>query len=113
MDGCNLYESMTHRHAAADWKRKTAGSTALLTSGHPVSTIRLECLRIGSTGIKYMKKLADVLESAKTADSGLRSETEKFLKETPMRVGIILAHDPAASAAAREKAIDYIPKLMK
>ena len=110
-DMCNLYEFITHRNAVADWKRATYGSTALMASGQPVSTIRLECLRIGSTDIKYMKKLAEVLKEAKSAEPGLRSEAEKFLKETPMSVGMTRSHDPAVRAAAREMAIDLILKL--
>ena len=110
-DMCNLYEFMTYRYAAADWKRKSYGSTALFASGRPVSTIRLECLRIGSTDIKYLKKLAEVLKQSKSADAKLRGEIEKFLKEAPVRAGITMAHDPKVSAEIREKAIDYIMKL--
>ena len=112
-DGCDLYEFMTHRNAIADWKRSTCGSTAIMASGHPVSTIRLECLRIGSTDIKYMKKLAEVLKNADGADAALRNEAEKFLKETPMRAGMTMLHDPGFTAAAREQAIDLILKLLK
>ncbi len=83
----------------------------LIASGHPVSTIRLENLRIGSTDLKYMAKLAEVLKQPDTQDKTLRAEAERFLKETPERVGITLAHDPSARAEAREKAIDLILKL--
>ena len=110
-DMCCLYEFMTHRHAVADWKQTPYGSTALVASGKPVSTIRLECLRIGSTDIKYLKKLAEVLKLSKSADPKLRGEIEKFLKEAPVRAGITMAHDPKVSAEIREKAIDYILKL--
>ena len=60
-----------------------------------------------------MKKLEEMLKKNTSAAPALRSEIEKFLKETPKRVGVTLAHDPPASAEAREKAIDYILKLMK
>lgn len=112
-DSCNLYEFMTHRNAIADWKRSTYGSTAIMASGQPVSTIRLECLRIGSTDIKYMKKLAEVLKNSDRADSALRNEAEKFLKETPMRAGMTMLHEQDFTAAAREQAIDLILKLLK
>lgn len=41
----------------------------------------------------------------------LVNKAERFLKETPERVGITRAHDPSARAEAREKAIDLILKL--
>ena len=58
-----------------------------------------------------MKKLAEVLKEAKSAEPGLRSEAAKFLKETPMSVGMTRSHDPSVRAAAREMAIDLILKL--
>ena len=111
LDMCNLYQFLTHWYATNDWTRSAVGNVALIASGHPVSTIRLENLRIGSTDLKYMAKLAEVLKQSDTQDKTLRAEAERFLKETPERVGITRAHDPSARAEAREKAIDLILKL--
>lgn len=113
MDMCNLFEFITYRYADADWKRATCGSTGMMASGHPVATIRLECLRIGSTDIKYMKKLSELLKNSQSADPELRCKAEKFLKETPIRVGMALSHNPASSAAAGEQAINLILQLME
>jgi len=113
LDMCNLYQFLTHLYPTADWKIASYGNTALMASGNPVSTIRLENLRIGNTDIKYMAKLAEVLKNSKTKDAGLRAEAEKFLKETPKLVGVDMAHDPAQHVQAREKAIDLILQLMK
>ncbi|MGN0873077.1 MAG: glycoside hydrolase domain-containing protein [Victivallales bacterium] len=113
LDMCNLFQFLTYRYPTDDWKIASYGNTALMASGNPVSTIRLENLRIGNTDIKYMAKLAEVLENSKTEDAGLRTEAEKFLKETPKLVGVDMAHDPAQHVQAREKAIDLILQLMK
>ena len=113
MDMCCLYEFMTYRYASADWKQTPYGSTALMASGKPVSTIRLECLRIGSTDIKYMKKLADLLKDPANRDHPQREEIGKFLRDAPKQVGITMAHDPKISAQTREKAIDYILLLLQ
>lgn len=114
LDMCNLYQFMTHRHLDQDWKAARGGEVALYTPGGPVSTIRLECLRIGATDIKYMKKLAEILDtpSAKR-HTALHAQAAEFLKKAPYEVGVSKVHDPRQPALAREKAIDFILKLMK
>lgn len=110
---CNMYQFFTGHYRTRDWKLSSYGNVALVASEHPVSTIRLENLRIGSTDIKYMAKLAEVLKKTKSTDKKLLAEAGNFLKETPKRMIGELAHDPKAREKVREKAIDLILLLNK
>lgn len=111
LDMSCMYQFMTYQSRFFDWKMAAMGEIARMSSGHPVSTIRQECLRIGANDLKYLRKLSEVLKNSGTKDAKLRAEAEAFLKETPACVGIQKRFDPEQAEAAREKAIDYILKL--
>ncbi len=113
LDMSNMYQFMTYLSERRDWKMTSAGEMARMASGHPVSSIRQECLRIGGNDLKYMRKLAEVLKNAGTKDAKLRAEAEAFLKDIPAKVGIRMKHDPDQAEIAREQAIDYILKLIR
>ncbi|MPN55652.1 hypothetical protein SDC9_203336 [bioreactor metagenome] len=104
---------MSYLSRHADWKMASRGEIARMSSGHPVSTIRQECLRIGANDLKYLRKLSSVLKNSGSKDAKLRAEAEAFLKEVPARVGIQKRFDPEQAEAAREQAIDYILKLSR
>ncbi len=113
LDMSCMYQFMSYLSRQADWKMAASGEIARMSSGHPVSTIRQECLRIGANDLKYLRKLSEVLKNSGSEDAKLRAEAEAFLKEVPARVGIQKRFDPEQAEAAREKAIGYILKLSR
>lgn len=100
-------------YGVAAWKAGIGGSIAYRSFDDCLTSVRFECLRIGSTDLKYMKKLADVAAAAKAAGTApeLVQEAEKLLKDAPNKVSMTDLHDSTAAETIRNKAIDLILKI--
>ncbi len=103
-----LIDSAQSQYGLNNWRGTTYGGVLYSSTGHPVSSIRMECLRIGQTDVKYMKKLAEVL--AANPKHPAAAEARKFLDEAPMAV-IKNGHDQKLADQTREQAIGLILKL--
>lgn len=100
---------------ASSWRSLLYGGVVYASFDTPISSLRLENLRLGNYDIRYMSALKKTINEAKSSgnNSTIVSEAEKFLQETPRVVGITRSHDGKEADLARNKAIEYILKLQQ
>ncbi len=111
LDMISMYQLIDAPHSnygLSNWRGATRGGVMYSATGQPVSSVRMECLRIGITDVKYMKKLADVL--AANPNHPAAAEARKFLGEAPLDV-VRNSHDQSRAGKVREEAIALILKL--
>ncbi len=102
-------------YGVGSWKTQPDGGVAYRSFDDCITSVRFECLRIGSTDLKYMRKLAEAVLAAKAAGAApeLVLEAEKLLKEGPAKVAVSHAHDTAMADATRDKAANLIMRLQE
>lgn len=100
-------------YGVGSWKTDPFGGVAYRSFDHCITSVRFECLRIGSTDLKYMAKLAEVAAAAKAAGVApeLVRDAEKLLKEGPYKMAVSHAHDTAIANSARDEAVKLIMQL--
>jgi hypothetical protein len=102
-------------YGVGSWKTDPFGGVVYRSFDDCLTSVRFECLRIGNTDLKYMRKLAEVASAAKAAGVApeLVLQAEKLLKEGPYKVAISHAHDTAMADATRDKAVKLILQLQE
>lgn len=100
---------------AAPWKSLSHGALAYDSFGTPVPSIRFECFREGITDIKYLKKLEEVAQRAKSANvaDALVKEAMELAGSASYVVAEKHSTDADMADRIRNRAIDLILGIQK
>lgn len=113
LDMAAMYVHIDNLYFLRDWREGTFGSFARMAGDTPITSIRMECLRIGQNDLRYYRKLSELFGESEIKSPGLKREIQHFLDSTPGLLGIKEPYDANLAEAAREKMIDYILLLLK
>ena len=108
----NFYEHSTHRFRTRSWREASCGDLVIYTNGHPVTTIRNECLKAGMIDLKYYALLKECYEKS-DKKSPLALEMAALLEKAPYT---IVANAPENSyyfEDIRQNMINLILKAQK
>lgn len=100
-------------YGTQSWDVAANGGLLYRSYGQPIGSIRFECLSLGMTDVKYLDKLAEVLEAAKAAgrDDETVKAAEALLRDGPAKAVRSHSHDPHMADEIRQQAIDLILQL--
>ncbi len=100
-------------YGTQSWDVAANGGLLYRSYDQPVGSIRLECLSLGMTDVKYLDKLAEVLKAAKAAgrDDETVKAAEALLRDGPAKAVRSHSHDPGVTDEIRQQAIDLILQL--
>lgn len=95
------------------WDVAANGGLLYRSYDQPVGSIRLECLSLGMTDVKYLDKLAEVLKAAKAAGRAdeIVKAAEALLRDGPAKAVRSHSHDPGITDEIRLQVIDLILQL--
>lgn len=108
----NFYEHSTHKYRTRSWREATCGEVVIYSNGHPVTTIRNECLKSGLIDLKYLAVLKQCQEKV-GKDSELGRKIGSFIEKTTYAVIINPPEDPLHFEKIREEMINLILEAQK
>ena len=108
----NFYEHSTHKYRTRSWREATCGELVIYSNGHPVTTIRNECLKAGMIDLKYLALLKQCQEKA-GKDSALGKKIGTFIEKTTYAVIMNPPEDPLHFEKIREEMINLILEAQK
>lgn len=106
----HLIDAPRGNYGINSWRAVTRGGVLYLSNEKPVSSVRMECLRIGINDMKYMKKLAELLQQKPSHPAA--PEARRFLDSASARLFENI-HDQEYAERLREQAIGFILNLSK
>lgn len=109
-DAVSLYQFF-EQQPGADFRGKPGGGVAYDTGEEVVPSIRLECLRVGMTDVRYLRLLQK--EAAAKKGDRLADEAAAYAAKALWEIPGRYAADPTKAVEARDRCIDYLLKLKK
>jgi len=102
-------------YGRSSWKTCSEGGLIYNSLNEPVTSIRYECLREGFNDIRYMKKLAECIATAKAkgVQPELIDKAASFLEQAPFDVVIKQPHDTNMAQSVKDKAAEFIMKIQQ
>ena len=104
------YIDAPHNYSGiANWRKVSSGGMAYLAGEKVVSSIRLECFRLGHTDIKYFRLLEDLLKA--NPNHPAAAAAKEFLQNEPLANALHYQFDINRPEESRRKCIEFIKQI--